>query len=42
MEVKFTAIETKFTSCETILIYLQKMKDMDMSDLNMITKVVSF
>jgi len=35
---KFTAIETKFTSCETILIYLQKMKDMDMSDINMITK----
>lgn len=35
---KFTAIETKFTSCETILIYLQKIKDVDMGDTNMITK----
>jgi len=36
---KFTAIETKFTSCETLLIYLQKIKDVDPSDSNMIVKV---
>lgn len=29
---KFTAIEAKFTSCETILIYLQKLKEEDLED----------
>lgn len=35
---KFTAIETKFTTCETILIWLQKLKDETIADANKIAK----
>lgn len=36
---KFTAIESKFTSCETILIYLQKLKQEDITDTQKLVKV---
>lgn len=35
---KFTAIEAKFTACETVLIYLLKLKDEDITDKNMLAK----
>ena len=39
---RFTAIEAKFSACETILIYLLKLKDEDITDTNMVAKVRFF
>lgn len=36
---KFTAIDTKFTNCETILIWLQKLQDDSLNDANKTAKV---
>eukprot|EP00160_Parvularia_atlantis_P013786 Unigene3057_Nuclearia_a/m.9402 Unigene3057_Nuclearia_a/g.9402 ORF Unigene3057_Nuclearia_a/g.9402 Unigene3057_Nuclearia_a/m.9402 type:complete len:325 (-) Unigene3057_Nuclearia_a:60-1034(-) len=35
---KFTAIESKFTNCETILIWLQKLQDETLTDTNKVSK----
>lgn len=37
--VKLMAVETKYTCCDTLLLWLMKLKELDISDMESLTKV---